>query len=231
MNKPMDKRFTPAVIAAAKAGQRAYSVPPSVSLAQWAVESAYGTAMPTGSNNPFGIKALAGQPSVHAMTREVVGGVSERVSQPFRAFSSLAEAFEAHAKLLATVSLYAPAMRAWKAGNLASGVKLMAQHYATDPHYATTIIGVIEANGLDAIDREVSAEPQPAAIEAKPPVAPDKPPVVVKAAPTITHTAAVAGGASTAIAVATSHPALGFGGALLSLAIAVATTWLKRRAA
>ena len=48
------------VIAAAQAAEKAfYPLGPfvSVSLAQWALESAYGHAEPAGSNNPFGIRS------------------------------------------------------------------------------------------------------------------------------------------------------------------------------
>jgi len=61
--------FPPAVIAAAVAAHHRWRVPASVTLAQWAVESAFGTAMPRGSNNPFGIKAGQGQPFVEAHAR------------------------------------------------------------------------------------------------------------------------------------------------------------------
>ena len=46
------------VINAATASRLRWSVPASVTLAQWVVESAWGAAVPPGSNNPFGIKAI-----------------------------------------------------------------------------------------------------------------------------------------------------------------------------
>ena len=48
----------PEVIEAARASQTRWGIPASVTLAQWIVESAWGSAMPPDSNNPFGIKAL-----------------------------------------------------------------------------------------------------------------------------------------------------------------------------
>src|ERR1700722_17849140 len=58
------------IVAAQAAHKTFYSLGPfaSVTLAQWAVESDYGRAMPAGSNNPFGIKAFGDQPYVEAMT-------------------------------------------------------------------------------------------------------------------------------------------------------------------
>ena len=81
--------FPPDVIAAAQASHAKWKIPASVTLAQWAWESGWGRHMPAGSNNPFGIKAVKGQPQVEASTREVVQGRSVTVSQPFRKFASL----------------------------------------------------------------------------------------------------------------------------------------------
>ena len=72
------------IIAAAQASQTKWSVPASISIAQWAIESGYGAHMPPASNNPFGIKARPGQPSVEAMTAEYIGGRTIHLMQPFR---------------------------------------------------------------------------------------------------------------------------------------------------
>ena len=48
----------PEVGDAAVASRRKWTVPASITIAQWAVESAWGASMPPGSNNPFGIKAV-----------------------------------------------------------------------------------------------------------------------------------------------------------------------------
>lgn len=67
--------FTVEVIAAAQKAQTATTIPAAVTLAQWAIESGHGKHMPTGSNNPSGIKAAGTQPYVEARTREVIHGV------------------------------------------------------------------------------------------------------------------------------------------------------------
>ena len=107
--------FPDDVIAAAIAAEKAYfPYGPfvSISLAQWALESAYGHAEPTDSDNPFGIKAVAGQPSVVAWTHETLHGVYVRIPQHFAKYASLDEAFMAHAKLLATSPWYRSAQHA-----------------------------------------------------------------------------------------------------------------------
>ena len=55
-------QIPPDVADAAVASRRRWTVPASVTVAQWAVESAWGGSMPPGSNNPFGIKAI-GEPA------------------------------------------------------------------------------------------------------------------------------------------------------------------------
>ncbi len=146
--------FTPDQIAAAQSAQRKWLVPASVTLAQFAIESAYGTHMPAGSNNPFGIKAMDGHPFVLSRTREVIKGKSVYIEAKFRKFADFAEAFDAHAELLATHSVYAAAMHAWSTPpyNLDEGVRLMAKKYATAPDYATIILSVIHGQHLQQYD-------------------------------------------------------------------------------
>lgn len=145
----------PSIVAAARAAMAKWRVPASVTIAQFALESAWGTRMPAGSRNPFGIKALPGQPFVTAMTHEVVAGVSHLLPQKFRLFADLAEAFDAHAQLLATAKVYAPAMAALP--SVVRFVGLMAQHYATDPAYAAKLLQLIDADGLTQYDKPAGA--------------------------------------------------------------------------
>ncbi len=140
------RRFTAEVIKAAQATQRHWGLPASVTLAQWAVESAYGASMPSGSNNPFGIKAREGQPSVLAWTKEEVGGRKISIQQHFRVFPSLDEAFIKHAELLGTSSRYENARRFKndpdRFADALTGV------YATDSNYGTMLKSVMKSNDL-----------------------------------------------------------------------------------
>ena len=140
------------VIAAAQAAQRRWSVPASVTIAQWAIESGYGAHMPAGSNNPFGIKARAGQPSVSAMTTEVIGGRTIHLPQPFRKFASLAEAFDLHGQLLHDGRPYRHAMTL--AGNPDAFANALTGVYATDPHYGRSLTALMKALDLYQYDRE-----------------------------------------------------------------------------
>jgi hypothetical protein len=129
--------FPDDVITAAQAAHDAWNIPASITLAQWAVESNWGTQMPSGSNNPFGIKAGAGQRFVMALTREVVNGESVMIRAPFRAFDSIEEAFDEHGRLLATHPAYAEARA--HASNPDAFADALTGRYATDPTYGATL--------------------------------------------------------------------------------------------
>lgn len=143
-------KFPNTVIVAAQASQRKWDIPTSVTLAQWALESNYGKSMPSGSNNPFGIKAKPGQASVEAQTKEETGGKMISTKAPFRKFASLDEAFEEHARLLATAGSYAKARANRKdpdkfAASL-TGV------YATDSRYGEKLKKIMSVNDLYQFD-------------------------------------------------------------------------------
>lgn len=146
------------IIAAAIAAMKQSRVPSSVSIAQWAIESGWGAHSP--GNNPFGMKPRKGMndPSQNLMTTEVIGGKSIKVSQPFRTFPSLDAAFVAHAQLLSTAPVYAPAMAILPIGKCPSEdlvtrfIYAMAPHYATDPLYASKLISTIKAHDLSQYD-------------------------------------------------------------------------------
>lgn len=129
--------FPDDVIAAAQAAHNAWNIPASITLAQWAIESNWGTQMPSGSNNPFGIKAGSGQRFVMARTREVQNGQSVFIMAPFRAFDSIEQAFDEHGRLLATHRAYAAARA--HASNPDAFADALTGTYATDPGYGTAL--------------------------------------------------------------------------------------------
>jgi hypothetical protein len=147
---PAGGTFPSDVIAAAKASHQTWNIPASVTLAQWALESNWGRAMPSGSNNPFGIKAAAGQPYVEAHTREVINGKSITVVARFRKFASINDAFDQHGQLLATASPYAHARtlvdKPDAFADALTGV------YATDPNYGTSLKRIMKSHNLYQYD-------------------------------------------------------------------------------
>lgn len=141
------------VIAAARAAMARRHVPASVSLAQWAIESGWGAHAP--GNNPFGMKPRKGKsdPCQNLKTLEWDKTAKAYVScmQPFRTFPSIADAFLAHAELIATAPVYAEAMAALPNRDLF--IDRMAAHYATDPLYAGKVKGLIKSTGLAQYDQ------------------------------------------------------------------------------
>ena len=142
--------FSTDVIAAAQASQVKWNIPAAITLAQWALESGFGKKMPSGSNNPFGIKATGNDPYVEARTREVVGGKEIFIVAKFKKFASLTDAFDQHGKLLATASPYAAARTNLpdpdKFADALTGV------YATDPDYGTILKKLMKTHNLYQYD-------------------------------------------------------------------------------
>ena len=144
-------RFPAEVIQAAIASRQRWQVPASVTLAQWALESGFGAHMPSGSNNPFGIKARANQPSVEATTVEFVHGQRVVVRARFRKFASLAEAFDLHGRLLATNKVYRPAMQVRNDPDAFADA--LTGVYATAPNYGSVLKSMMKRYNLYQYDR------------------------------------------------------------------------------
>lgn len=148
----------PEVIAAARAAQARRHVPASVSIAQWKIESGNGAHQP--GNNGFGMKPRKGlnDPCQQLGTTEWDKAKKCYVpcKQPFRIFPSIADAFMAHAELVATAPVYADAMAALPNRDLF--IDRMAAHYATDPLYASKIKAIIKSSGLAQYDLGMLAD-------------------------------------------------------------------------
>ena len=123
--------------------------PASIQLAQWALESAWG-ARTSGAFNYFGMKALLGQPCEMVTTHEVYRGNPVQVQAAFRKFSSCSDAFDAHAKLLATAGVYAHARAALP--DVFAFADALTGTYATDPHYGATLGAIIKGSSLTRFD-------------------------------------------------------------------------------
>ncbi len=136
------------IVAAARAAQAKWHIPASVSAAQWALESGWGAHAP--GNNPFGIKAMPGYAVQTFATHEVVHGHLVPCEQRFAAFADIAQAFDVHARLIATAPVYAMAMKALP--DLPRFVDLMAAYYATDPQYGAKIMSIINEHNLTQYD-------------------------------------------------------------------------------
>lgn len=123
-------------IAASKESEARLGIPALVTFAQWAQESGWGKKM-SGKNNPFGIKARAGEAGTDVVTHEVINGKRVKMVQRFADYESLADAFSAHARLLANGKPYAKARThlddPFAFADALTGV------YATDPKYGSKL--------------------------------------------------------------------------------------------
>lgn len=139
-------RISSEILKAAIASQAKWGIPASISLAQWALESGWGKHMPPGSNNPFGIKARPGEPTVVANTREVIDGQDRHEDAGFRAFASIAEAFDRHGELLANRAPYAAARA--KLPDPDAFADALTGVYATDPNYGKVLKQIMRGSEL-----------------------------------------------------------------------------------
>jgi flagellum-specific peptidoglycan hydrolase FlgJ len=100
------------MVAPAQATMRKYGVPASVTLAQCIFESGWGRdPLVAAGLNYFGIKAVAGEDYCEYKTEEDYVDGDKEILARFAKYLNIYESFDAHARLLATTSRYAPAMK------------------------------------------------------------------------------------------------------------------------
>jgi flagellum-specific peptidoglycan hydrolase FlgJ len=136
--------------------QRHVYIWPSVTLAQACIESADWTKL-TGKNNGFGIKATQQQiregKADFVWTHEYRNGHAYKTRQWFADFDTIDEAYHEHARVLATLKVYAAAHQAPDAEAF---IKAIAPHYATAPDYAQVIIRTMTTLDLYSYDKPKS---------------------------------------------------------------------------
>jgi flagellum-specific peptidoglycan hydrolase FlgJ len=142
--------FIAAISPAAKTSALITKIPASFTIAQAALESAWGAHCP--GFNLFGIKA---DPSWHGpvtsqVTHEVVKGQTIEITANFRAYPDWLGSINDHAQFLLTNPRYQPAF-AYTTGALFAQA-VAAAGYATDPLYAQKITSIIRAHGLASLD-------------------------------------------------------------------------------
>ena len=140
----------PEAIAAAQAAQKKWGVPASVSLAQYAIESDWGTKEPPGSNNGLGIQALPGLPSVASVSFEYRAGKRIDLVEHFAKFVSVEQCFDKHGELLATNRAYRYAMA--QKDNPRQFAHCLQGVYETAPGYDTILIRIMDSNDLYQYD-------------------------------------------------------------------------------
>lgn len=128
-------------------------VPWQIQAAQWSLESGWGVKRPKDLNtgvdslNMFGIKGEGPAGSVESWTTEEIDGEKVQVRARFRAYNTLEESLEDHARLL-TKDHYKPAMAC--GGDLACWAKMLGPEgcgYATDSKYPQKLLDLMKRNG------------------------------------------------------------------------------------
>jgi flagellar protein FlgJ len=147
----MREKFLREASAAALVASAVSGFPAGITVAQAALESAWGTALlGRQAKNFFGIKAHNGRPAIELPTTEIINGVPVRVNARFARYASMAECFADRDAIINRLPLYAEARAA--AHDPEMFTRALAQHWATDPAYAEKVLMVYRAEGLAALD-------------------------------------------------------------------------------
>jgi len=147
--------FIALIAAGAQESMRSTGVPASFTIAQAALESAWGeSGLVKSAMNLFGVKADKSWkgPTVTLPTREYIGGKWVTVPALWRKYSSWAECLTDHAKFFIVNKRYAPAFQHTDNAERFA-IAIADARYATDPQYAAKVIAVIRSNNLITFDK------------------------------------------------------------------------------
>ena len=142
-------RLTPGAVASAKAT----GVLASISIAQAALESAWGeSGLAKTGNNLFGIKAdsLWRGPTLTINTKEFIKGQWVVVPALWRKYPSWQASMDDHAAFLRRNPRYKACFLCTTAPAFAK--ELVQAGYATDPEYANKLIALMDKHQLQALD-------------------------------------------------------------------------------
>ncbi|MEI7027170.1 glycoside hydrolase family 73 protein [Paenibacillus sp. y28] len=135
--------------------QRRTGVLASITIAQGALESGWGQSAP--GNNLFGIKGTGQE----LTTQEYINGSFVTVKDGFRVYDSWEGSCIDHSDFLAVNPRYAKAgffSRCAELDYAGAAKALQTAGYATDPSYASKLIGIIETYGLSDYDRQAAVQ-------------------------------------------------------------------------
>src|SRR5512138_400251 len=137
---------------AAAASSRASGLPAGVTVAQAALESAWGTSqLARAAHNYFGIKAHRGLPWIALPTLEYRHGRAVWTEARFTRYASMEACFADRDRIILRVACYAAARAC--AADPAAFVCALARHWATDPQYADKLLKVYRNNALEKLDQ------------------------------------------------------------------------------
>jgi flagellar protein FlgJ len=153
-NTPQE-RFIASIAEAAVVSHDQTGVPASVTIAQAILESYWGSSrLAREANNYFGIKAQTRSGSAGTVwfdVWEVIGGRNVMQSQPFRAYDTVADSFVDHGRFFTENGRYARALAA-RDDPQQFAREVNRAGYATDPAYASKLIGLMDRYNLYRFD-------------------------------------------------------------------------------
>jgi flagellum-specific peptidoglycan hydrolase FlgJ len=135
--------------------QRKSGVPASITIAQAALESAWGeSGLAKAGNNLFGIKAdsLWQGETLTLNTREFIRGQWLVIPAKWRKYSSWQASIDDHAAFLKGNPRYQRCFMCQTTEDFARA--LLKAGYATDPSYTEKLLGLIFQHKLQALDQE-----------------------------------------------------------------------------
>ena len=142
-------RLTPGAVASAKSS----GIPASITVAQAALESAWGeSALSRLGNNLFGIKAdgrWRGD-TLSLQTREFIDGKWMYVLAKWRKYTNWQSSIEDHGSFLSKNPRYSECFKCQTSDSFAHALSLSG--YATDPNYPDKLIGLIRQHNLQSLD-------------------------------------------------------------------------------
>jgi flagellar protein FlgJ len=163
--EPTPAQFVTALLPDANAAAAALGIEPRLLLAQAALETGWGRAVPQrgaeSANNLFGVKAGASWSgaSVEQWTLEHEGGVTAPQRARFRAYGSTSESFSDYVDLIATARRYAGALE--HGGDPEAYARAVTDAgYATDPKYADKWLAIYHGDRLEQALRGVDLPAQ-----------------------------------------------------------------------
>ena len=140
-----------------------YGVPASITLAQAALESGWGSSgLTLNANNFFGIKDFPNDEwhaeNYVANTKEFKDGSYYSLPQPFRKYTTPQGSFNDHATFLEKNSRYKKLFSIPVADTVGWATGLKAAGYATDPTYASKLINMVNTYNLKQYDQKAEVK-------------------------------------------------------------------------
>ena len=147
------QKFLAQAMDAARKVSATSGFPAGITVAQAALESAWGNSkLSREAHNYFGIKAHGKHAWVEMPTTECSDGRTVSTKAKFARYASMEQCFECRDRLITSGALYAEARSS--AGDPEKFARALAKRWATDPQYAEKLLAVYRGNGLAELDRK-----------------------------------------------------------------------------